>query len=601
MSTQPSRENRISALPAHMQELLRARMAGAVAAVDPDAITPVERSKGEELPASFAQQRLWFLEEFRPGGTEYNSGLALRVRGDLDVAALQRALDTLVARHESLRTTFDSVGGRVVQVVHPTLAVQIEYIEDAGQGGASRQTGQPEQAGPVAQGGQTGVEGAVVDDLLRERLLTPFDLREGPLVRVCLVRLGVDEHALLLAMHHIVTDGRSLDILTSELGRCYAAVVRGETPDLPSLPIQYADFAIWQRDKVDGSGAAQEKGLAYWIERLAGIETLELPTDRPRPAVRSSAGAVHTFHVAPELTGRLLAAGRERDASLFVTLTAVTQLLLSRYSGQDDIALGTATSGRDRTELENLVGFFVNTLVLRSRIDPTATFGDFLADVKNTVLEAFDHQHVPFDRVVEAVAPERDPSRMPLVQAVVVLQSATESAPDFPGMSLEPMGVTRDALPFDFMIEFEEKGEELVGAIEYSTDLFDAVTVERMAGHWLGLAEGLVAASGVALAQVPMLGAGEPEWVLTAGRGEVAACDERASVVGAFGERVAACPGEAAVRCGEVSLTYGELDAASDRLATVLVERGVAAESRVGLLLERSVDVVVAMLGVLKA
>ncbi|MEU3658098.1 condensation domain-containing protein, partial [Streptomyces sp. NPDC032161] len=492
MSTQPSRENRISALPAHMQELLRARMAGAVAAVDPDAISPVERGEGAELPASFAQQRLWFLEEFRPGGTEYNSGLALRVRGDLDVAALQRAVDMLVARHESLRTTFDSVDGRVVQVVHSTLAVPIEYIDSAGR---DARIGQAGESGP---GGQPDAAGAVVDDLLRERLLTPFDLREGPLVRVCLVRIGTGEHALLLAMHHMVTDGRSLDILTDELGRCYAAVVRGETPGLPSLPIQYADFAVWQRDRVDCSDAQEEKGLAYWRQRLAGLEPLELPTDRPRPAVRSSAGAVHTFRVAPELARRLAAAGRERGASPFVTLTAVTQLLLSRYSGQDDIALGTATSGRDRTELENLVGFFVNTLVLRSRIDPTATFGDFLTDVKNTVLEAFDHQHVPFDRVVEAVAPERDPSRMPLVQAVVVLQSATESAPDFPGLSLEPMGVTRDALPFDFMLEFEEKGEELIGAIEYSTDLFDAVTVERMAGHWLGLAEGLVAASGVA-------------------------------------------------------------------------------------------------------
>ncbi|MFB6819014.1 amino acid adenylation domain-containing protein [Streptomyces sp. NPDC056347] len=580
MSTQPSRESRISALPAHMQELLRARMAGAAAAVEPDAIPSVARGEGAELPASFAQQRLWFLEEFRPGGTEYNSGLALRVRGALDVTVLQQAVDTLVARHEALRTTFASVDGRVVQVVHPTLAVPIEHFDATG---------------------RAGTGGA--EDLLRACLLTPFDLREGPLVRVCLVHVADDEHALLLAMHHIVTDGRSLDVLVGELARCYAAGTTGTAPGLAPLPIQYADFAVWQRDQVAAAGSAAVDGLGYWRERLAGLEPLELPTDRPRPAVRDSAGAVHAFQVPPELARGLAAAGRERGASLFVTLTAVTQLLLSRYSGQDDIALGTATSGRDRTELENLVGFFVNTLVLRSRIDRTATFGDFLTEVKDTVLGAFDHQHVPFDRVVEAVAPERDPSRMPLVQAVIVLQSSTEDAPEFPGLTLEPMGVKRDALPFDFMLEFEEQGEELTAAIEYSTDLFDAVTVERMAGHWLGLAEGLVAsvASGAVLGEVPMWGVGESARVRESGRGAVASFDGAASVVDVFARRVAVAPEAVAVRCGSAALTYAELDAASDRLAGVLVERGVVAESRVGLLLERSADVVVAMLAVLKA
>ncbi|WP_326812222.1 amino acid adenylation domain-containing protein [Streptomyces scopuliridis] len=577
MSTPPSRESRISALPEHMRALLRARMAGH--AVVTDAIAPVDRTA--ELPASFAQRRLWFLEEFRPGGVEYNSGLALRMTGALDRQALTWAVEQIVERHEGLRTTFDAVDGRAIQVVHPSMTVQVEHLDLSA------------YADPAARD-------AAADRVLRERLLTPFDLRVGPLFRVLLVRLGDDDHALLLSMHHIISDGRSLDILTGELGACYAAALNGrDAAELPALPVQYADFAAWQHDRL--TETELQGGLEYWRQRLDGLQPLELPTDRPRPTVRSGAGAVHAFDIPQELAARLARLGREHGASLFVTLTAVTQLLLARYSGQDDIALGTATSGRDRAELENLVGFFVNTLVLRSHVDPSATVGDFLASAKGTVLEAFDHQEVPFDRVVEALAPERDPSRMPLVQAMVVLQSSTSAAPVFAGLRTEPMSVSRDALPFDFMLEFEEREGELQGAIEYGTDLFDAGTVGRMAGHWLGLAGALVAGgSGRVLGEVSMSGVVEREWVVGAGRGVVRGLPG-GSVVEGFAARVAESPGALAVVCGDVSLTYGELDARAGRLARVLVGRGVGVESRVGLLLERSVDVVVAMLAVVRA
>ncbi|MFE3141389.1 amino acid adenylation domain-containing protein [Streptomyces scopuliridis] len=581
MSTPPSRESRISALPEHMRALLRARMAGHAVVID--AIAPVDRTA--ELPASFAQRRLWFLEEFRPGGVEYNSGLALRMTGALDRQALERAVEQIVARHEGLRTTFDAVDGRAIQVVHPSMTVPVEHLDLSAYDDSATRDGEAER-------------------ILRERLLTPFDLRVGPLFRVLLVRLAADDHALLLSMHHIISDGRSLDILTGELSACYAAALHGrDAAELPALPVQYADFAAWQHDRL--TDTELRGGLEYWRQRLDGLQPLEMPTDRSRPTVRSTAGAVHAFDIPQELAAGLAGLGREHGASLFVTLTAVTQLLLARYSGQDDIALGTATSGRDRAELENLVGFFVNTLVLRSRVDPSSTVGDFLASVKGTVLEAFDHQEVPFDRVVEALAPERDPSRMPLVQAMVVLQNSSGRAPEFDGLRTEPMSVSRDALPFDFMLEFEEREGELRGAIEYSTDLFDAGTVGRMVGHWLRLAGALVGAgSGRVLGEISMLGVDEREWVVGAGRGEVGGLSG-GSVVEGFAARVVESPGAVAVVCGDVSLTYGELDARAGRLARVLVERGVGAgvgvESRVGLLLERSVDVVVAMLAVVKA
>ncbi|MFE2945366.1 condensation domain-containing protein, partial [Streptomyces sp. NPDC059255] len=507
MSTPPSRESRISALPEHLQALLRERMAGQAVAPDADAIKPVDR--GAELPASFAQRRLWFLEEFSPGGVEYNSGLALRMTGVLDIGALERAVAQIVARHEGLRTTFDSVDGRVIQVVHPLMTIPVEYLDLSRTGKGDAKDCHRDADIDANADANAGVH-ASADRILQERLLTPFDLRVGPLFRVLVVRLAADRHALLLSMHHIISDGRSLDVLTGELATCYAAALHGGAAELPELPIQYADYASWQHDRLTDAELAD--GLAYWRERLAGMEPLELPTDRPRPTVRSGAGAVHTFAVPSELAAGLARLGREQGASLFVTLTAVTQLLLARYSGQDDIAVGTATAGRDRAELENLVGFFVNTLVLRSHVDGGETMGEFLRTVKDTVLEAFDHQKVPFDRVVEAVAPERDPSRMPLVQAMVVLQGATGPAPDFPGLCIEPMGVSRDALPFDFMLEFEEREGELLAAVEYSTDLFDAGSVERLAGHWVELAGGLVAGGGGAVLRgVSMVGGVELE------------------------------------------------------------------------------------------
>ncbi|MGH3611328.1 MAG: condensation domain-containing protein, partial [Pseudonocardia sp.] len=367
------------------------------------------------LPLSFAQQRLWFLDEFQPGGGEYISPSVLRLRGGLDGGALVRALSALVARHESLRTTFESVDGRGVQVVHPPGEVLLPVVDLSGLSEVDRR-----------------VE---LDRVLAAEVVCPFDLSRGPLMRARLVRLAAQEHVLSVMLHHIVTDGWSSGVLWSDLGELYRAEVTGTVPRLAVLAVQYADFAVWQRQRV--SGAVAEEQLGYWRGQLDGVAAVELPTDRPRPAVYTTHGAMWDFVIPASVTARLKEWGRGQDATLFMTLVAACQVLLARWSGQDDIAVGTVTSGRDRAELEGLVGFFVNTLVLRSQVPRGQTFSEFVAQVKNTVLDGFAHQDVPFERLVDELHIARDTSRTPLFQAMVVLQNTPDQAWELPGLDID--------------------------------------------------------------------------------------------------------------------------------------------------------------------
>ncbi|MGH8964984.1 MAG: condensation domain-containing protein, partial [Actinomycetes bacterium] len=374
---------------ARLAELLPA----ALPAGQDEGIRPVPREL--PLPLSPGQQRLWFLDDLTSGGTEYNTGVGLRLSGALDLDALPVALNALVSRHESLRSTFDTVEGRGMQVVAaggdlPLRAVDLSTVDSA-------------------------QRDAAVEQALAQELSCPFDLRRGPLTRAVLVRLADDDHVLMLSQHHIVTDGWSVAVLVDELAELYAAAVRRVPASLPQLPIQYLDFAVWQRQRL--SGPALDEHLGYWKRKLADIPVLELPTDRTRPYLRTTSGAVHRRDLPADLVSGLTRVGREQDATLFMTLVAAVQLLLSRYTHQQDVAIGTATSGRNRSELENLVGFFVNTVVLRSEVNSARTFREFLTGVRETVLEAFAHDEVPFDRLVEELQPERDPGRTPLVQA----------------------------------------------------------------------------------------------------------------------------------------------------------------------------------------
>ncbi|HET9255181.1 MAG TPA: amino acid adenylation domain-containing protein, partial [Pseudonocardiaceae bacterium] len=530
---------------------------------------------------SFAQQRLWFLHEFAPEDTEYATRLGLRLRGVLDHDALSAAFTALVARHESLRTTFEQRDGRGTQVVHPPREVELPALDISGLAPAER---------------ETELARVLEDDGNR-----PFDLARGPLLRVRLVRLDPRDHGLILVAHHIITDGWSMGVLIDELSVLYRAAAGGHEADLAPLPLQYADFAAWQREVL--TGPVLEDGLAYWRAQLAGVPPLELPTDRPRPAMHTTAGAKHEFRVPAEVTSGLKDLGRRRDATLFMTLIAACQLLFSRWSGQDDIAVGTVVSGREQAGLERLIGFFVHTLVLRSRVEPASTVTHFLDTVKATVLDAFDHQHVPFERVVDELAPARDTSRTPLFQVMVVLQNAPNQVPvggAMPGLAVEALELPVVNASFDITVEFQESGGGLHAALTYNTDLFDAATIERLAGHLLVLLDGIAADPARPLRDLPLLTARERDQILREWN-DTARDVPSATLAGLFQDQVQRSPAAPAVISEAGAVSFAELNGRANQLARLLLTRGVGPEKVVGLALPRSVDIVVAQLAVAKA
>ncbi|MEU0064162.1 condensation domain-containing protein [Streptomyces albidoflavus] len=458
--TVPDQQNdRVAALPAHLQEQLRRRLAGG--GTQPGNRIPALPRDGSPLPVSTAQRRLWMLGELGQGGAEYNSAAALRLTGPLDTGALGAALTDLTARHEVLRTTFAADGAEPVQRAAAPGPLPLRVI------------GLPDGEGTVRER---------LDALLLAEVQVPFDLREAPPFRPFLVRESAEVHVLVVCAHHIITDGWSMGVLLDDLAALYRSRLTGEPSGLPEPRLQYADVAAWQRDRRDSP--AQAAHLAYWERKLAGLEPLELPTDRPRPQLRTGAGATCSLDLPGEVTLGLRRLAREHGCTLYTVLVAAYQVLLARYTGSSDIAVGTVTSGRDQPELERMAGFFVNTVVLRTAVDERAPFARFLDEVKDTVLDAFDHQDLPFDEVVTALRPERDLGRTPLVQTLLVLQRGAGPAPAMPGLETEQYTVPRGAANFDLTVEFEDRGEaELRCTLEYATDLFDPATVRRTLAH----------------------------------------------------------------------------------------------------------------------
>ncbi|MGQ4418913.1 amino acid adenylation domain-containing protein, partial [Streptomyces sp. SAS_269] len=560
---------------AHPTPAALARLLGDRRGSGRPALVPVARDA--VAPMSHAQQRLWFLHEFDPGGAEYVTALALRLRGTLDTGALRAALAAVVARHESLRTTFDSVDGHGVQRVHPPSDVPLPVHELTRLTDAEREP--------------------ALRRLLAEERARPFDLREGPLLRAGLVRLAGHDHVLTLALHHIVTDGWSTSVLLGDLAHLYRAELGAERTDLPPLPVQYADYAHWQRTAGDTEAGEH---LAYWKEQLADIAPLELPTDRPRPPVRTSAGATTRLVVPAPTVRRLSRLARDHGTTLFTTLVAAAQAYLARLSGTEDIAVGTVTSGRDRPETQSLVGFFVNTLVLRSRAEAERPFTGFLGDVRRTVLDAFAHQDVPFERVVDEVQPVRDTSRSPLFQVMVVLQNTPAAALDLPGLDVTDVESESEQAAFDLTLEFAESGSgSLHGLLTYNTDLLDAATAERMAGQLGALLHAVAEDPGRALGALPLTADDEVKTLLEQGRGTFRTVPE--STLPALFERQAArTPDAVALIDGDRELTYAEIDRAANRLAHRLVRDGVGPERVVALALPRSAATVVAQLAVAK-
>ncbi|SDM57636.1 non-ribosomal peptide synthetase [Allokutzneria albata] len=561
-----SLEARIAAVPEHLRDALRKRLAGESAPAEADTIPRVSREG--PLPLSFAQQRLWFLNELEPGTTEYNSALAMRLYGELDLPALTGSLQRLVDRHEALRTTFDSVDGAAVQIVHPPYRLDVSVV-DSDEAGLRQ----------------------VLDDFNQ-----PFDLRVGPLFRAMVVRLGAEDHLLVIGAHHIVVDGWSFDVLCDELSKSYRAAVEGATVDLPDVRAQYPDYAVWQRENNDDASK-----LDYWKKQLAGIAPLELPTDRPRPPVRTQNGALRLFDVPRDVTDQLRKIAQDTGSTLFMVLLAACKVLFSRYSGQEDISLGTVTAARNRPELSGTIGFFVNTVVVRSQVDGGKRFLDFLLDVKATVLDALAHDEVPFDRLVDALQPQRDPSRTPLFQAMVVLRSFQKQSLDLKGLRSEEFSLPRDSSTFDISLEFQERNGALLGVLEYNTDLFDAATVERMITHLQVLLEGIVPRLDRPVGELPWLTGAERTQVTTTWNDTAVDYEVPQHIHALFERQVALRPDEPAVRFDGSELTFAELDKRANQVANALVAHGVRPGVLVGLCVERGLDMVVGLLGVLKA
>ncbi len=539
------------------------------------AITAVSRE--ESLPLSFAQQRLWFLNQIEPESRAYNMGSALRLRGSLDVEALEKAVGEIVRRHEILRTSFPAAAGQPRQQIAPFSGFSVPLVDLSG-------TTDKEQA---------------ARELAEAEAQHVFDLGRGPLFRVTLVRLSEEDHLLLIGMHHIISDGWSVAVMTREFTAIYEAYAQNRPSPLGELAIQYADFAYWQRQWLTDEVLGEQ--LGFWREQLADVAVLELPTDYLRPAVPSGRGASVPVGVGAELKGELEEFSRSRGVTLFMTLMACWQVLLGRYAGQEDVAVGTGIANRNRVETEPLIGFFVNTLVLRSRIKGKESFGELLEQVRRQVLEAYAHQDLPFERLVEELAPERMLGQTPLFQVLFVLQNMPQETLRLPGLELSLWDSGHTAAKFDLGISLapREKGG-IEGTLEYAVDLFTRERMEGMVRHWTRLLKRVMAEADKPLRDISLLS--EQEWqqvVVEWNRTEQELSGE--SVQELFERQAELRPEAVAVEFGEQQLSYAELNERANQVGRYLRGCGVKAETPVALCCERSVEMIVGMLGIVKA
>ena len=542
------------------------------------AIVPVPREG--EIPLSFAQQRLWFIDQLEGTSGIYNIPLALRLIGKLDKIALERAIQEVVQRHEVLRTTFERVNASPVQVIGPTWTGNLSVVNLRG-------LAEEEEAAEVRRLG-------------KEEALRSFDLGKSPLVRVTLLQLGEQSHVLLLTMHHIVSDGWSIGIFLRELSSLYKAFFRGDASPLPNLPIQYADFADWQRQWL--SGEMLESQLNYWKQQLQGIPPLlELPTDRPRPPVQTFQGSSESFELSAELTQKLKTLTQKAEATLFMSLLGAFIVLLHRYSGQEDIIVGSPIANRNRVETESLIGFFVNSLVLRANLAGEPTFQYLLKQVRQVALDAYSHQDVPFEQVVEALQPERSLSHSPLFQVMFVLQNAPKEKLELPDLTLIPLEIESAVAKFDLTLLMEETEQGLKGKWQYNTDLFDGATICRMSGHFQTLLEGIVANPQQRVSKLPLLTEAERHQLLVKWNDTQAEFPQDKCIHHLFEEQVEKTPDAIAVVFEDQELTYRELNCRANQLAHYLRSLGVEPEVLVGIYVERSPEMIVGLLGILKA
>jgi amino acid adenylation domain-containing protein len=555
-------------------EVDRALAAGELGTVPP--IVPVARDL--PLPLSFAQERLWFLDRLAPGNAGYHIPFALAARGELSLPALAAALGEMVRRHEALRTTYEARGERPAQVIAPPGRQDLPLVDLSGLP-ADRRDGERRR-------------------LADEAVARPFDLTRDPMLRATALRLGPDDHVLLLILHHIAADGWSVGVVTAEIAALYPAALAGAPSPLPELPVQYADFAVWQRDWLRGEVLARQ--LAYWRGRLADAPPLDLPTDRPRPPAQSFRGATRLHTIAPATTAELTALARRHDATLFMLLLAAMQTLLGRYAGQEDVAVGSPIANRTQAETEPLIGFFVNTLILRGDLAGDPAFGELVARARRSALAAYAHQDLPFERLVEELRPDRRLAHNPLFQVMFAVQNAPQRAIDLPGVAFTAVEFALPATRFDLEVFFTESAEGLVVQLTYSTDLFDPATIARLEGHLGTLLGEVLAAPSRRLSELALLPAAERHQLVT-GWNDTAAAIPDADVASLFAAQARLRPDAVVVASEAGDLTYAELDLRSSRLARRLAAAGIGPEVRVALLAQRSPAMIVGLLGILKA
>jgi amino acid adenylation domain-containing protein len=537
------------------------------------------RGTNEPCVLSFAQERLWFLDQLEPGSSAYNISRAVRLTGDLKLTALEQSLAEILRRHKVLRTTFVTRNEQPVQMISPPGTFTLSVIDLGVLPDEQREAKTRELAG--------------------EEASRPFDLATGPLLRATLLRLASEEHVLLVTMHHIISDGWSMGIFYRELSALYEAFSKGNPSPLPELPIQYGDFSVWQKEWLRGE--VLEKQLMFWKEHLNGVSTLELPTDHPRPALQTFNGAKHTFRLPKDLTEALKALSRKEVATLFMTLLAGFQSLLRRYTGQDDIVVGTPIANRNRTEIEGLIGFFVNTLVMRTDTSGDPVFRELLARERKVLLDAYAHQDLPFEKLVEELRPERNLSRNPLFQVLFALQNAPGSNLEFTDLTVSRMGLDDTRTRFDLEVHLWEEAERLRGAFAYNTDLFNADTIERLAGHYQRLLEGIVANPDQRLSELPLLTDAEQHQMLVEWNDTTTDYPRDRCIHELFEEQVERTPDAIAVVFEGRQLTYQELNSNANQLAHYLRKHGVGPEIMVAICIERSLEMVICVLGVLKA
>ncbi|MCC5659230.1 amino acid adenylation domain-containing protein [Nostoc sp. XA010] len=548
--------------------------------LDMSALPILPRPKNADLPLSFAQQRLWFLDKLEPNSALYNLPIALRLVGNINQVTLEQSLQEIIYRHEALRTNFVAVNGQPTQIIQtqPNWTVSTVDFKHL----------------------STTEQEIAVQQLAQKQAIQPFDLASEALIRATLVVLNETEHILLICMHHVVSDAWSIGVFVQELAALYNAYSQGRPSPLTPLAIQYADFAIWQRNWLQEN--VLESHLSYWQQQLKDAPALlSLPTDRPRPAVQTFAGAHQEFVLSVELTNRLVKLSQEQGCTLFMTLLAAYDTLLYRYTGSDDILLGSPIANRDRSEIEGLIGFFVNTLVMRTNLAGNPSFSELLTRVREMAMDAYSHQNLPFEMLVEALQPQRDLSHTPLFQVMFALQNAPISEVELTGLTISSLPATGATSKFDLSLLMQNTAAGLVGVWEYSTNLFDASTIERLTEHFVTLLEGIVANPQQKISQLPLLTEVEQQQLLVEWNDTQADYLQHKCIHQLFEEQVERIPDAVAVVFGNRQLTYGELNSRANQLAHYLKSLGVGADVLVGLYVERSLETIVGILGILKA